>query len=118
MDIDDENIFQQMMEEEANLADVDDENQMVLAVLATHEELDVAPNLEGSRYRRKASNDRYRTTGHMLLFNDYFSQNPTNDDRHFFRRFRKQMSVFMNIVHGVRDYDDYFELKKILHQTF
>ena len=118
MDIDDENIFQQMMEEEANLADVDDKNQMVLAVLATHEELDVAPNLEGSRSGRKASNNQYRTTGHMLLCNDYFSQNPTNDHHHFRRRFRMQMSVFMNIVHGVRDYDDYSAMKKILHQTF
>ena len=79
MDINDENTFHQMMEEEANLDDVDDENQMVLAILATHEELDVAPNLEGSRSGQKASNNRYRTTGHMLLFNDYFSQNPTKD---------------------------------------
>lgn len=45
-------------------------------------------------------------------FNDYFAENPTKSPHEFCRRFRMKREVFRRIVHGVREYDDYFELKK------
>ena len=59
---------------------------------------------------KKRNKNRERATRHMLLFNDYFTHEPANDDRDFHRHFRMQRSMFMNIVHCVRDYNDYFEL--------
>ena len=62
-----------MMQEEDNLADNDEENQLVLAVLlAMQAELDTDP--KGLRYGHLANKNRYRITGHMLHFNDYYSQ--------------------------------------------
>ena len=48
----------------------------------------------------------------MLLFNDYFAKNPANFPHEFRRCFRIKREVFRRIVHGVREHDDYFELKR------
>src|SRR5664279_1512023 len=99
MDSDDEIMFHQMMEEEANLDDDDEENQLVLVVLLSAQaELDITPKRGGLRTQRLANKNRFRTKCHVLLFNDYFSQTPTNNDQDFRRRFRMQRKVFIGIV--------------------
>ena len=70
------------------------------------------PKHGGSRKGRRANKNRQRATGHKLLWDDYFSDTPANTPEEFRRRFRINRVVFRNIVHGVRDYDDYFELKQ------
>ena len=85
----------------------DQENEEVIRILVVAaEEEEAEPKRGGSRARKKANKNRYRTMGHMLLFNDYFALEPTNDDSDFRRRFRMQRRVFMNIVHGIREYVD------------
>ena len=48
----------------------------------------------------------------MLLYNDYFATNPVNLPHEFRRRFRMSRELFRTIVHDVREYDDYFKLKR------
>ena len=61
---------------------------------------------------RKAHKERHRATEHMLLYVHYFAQNTTNFPHEFRRCFRMSSDVFRRIVHGIRDYADYFELKR------
>jgi uncharacterized Ntn-hydrolase superfamily protein len=48
----------------------------------------------------------------MLLHSDYFVDDATNTPKEFQRRFRMSKGLFMKIVQGVREYDDYFKYKK------
>jgi hypothetical protein len=50
--------------------------------------------------------------GSMMLEADYFADNPTHTHEDFWRRFRMNKELFMRIVYGVREYDDYFKCKK------
>ena len=112
MDSDDEMIFHQMTEEMTALQMDDEENEVVIRIFVVAVEEDEAePKRGGSRPGKKGSTNREWATGHMLLFNDYFSHQPTNDDVAFRRHFRMQRGLFQTIVHGVREYDKYFELK-------
>ena len=50
--------------------------------------------------------------GHVQLYNDYFSENPTYPDKLFRRRFRMQRSLFLKIVDAIAKEDDYFFQKR------
>ena len=112
MDSDDEIMFHQMIAGDAALDD-NGENHMVLATLLDAQaELGATSKRGGSQTCRLVIKNHQRTIGHMLLFNYYFSQNPANTALEFRRHFKMKREVFIELVHGVREYDDYFELKK------
>jgi hypothetical protein len=48
----------------------------------------------------------------MLLHSDYFADDKTNTPKEFWRGFKMNKELFMKIVQGVREYDDYFKYKK------
>jgi hypothetical protein len=48
----------------------------------------------------------------LLLYSDYFADNAINTPKKFRRRFRMNKDLFIKIVQGVREYDDYFKYKK------
>jgi hypothetical protein len=64
----------------------------------------------GSRPGRKKSKPRQRLEGLTMLYNDYFSDSATHADN-FRRRYRMSKELFMEILHGVREFDPYFKLK-------
>ena len=45
-----------------------------------------------------------------MLYNDYFFDSATHADN-FQRRYRMSKDLFMEILHGVREFDPYFRLK-------
>ena len=53
----------------------------------------------GSIVGRAQNVDRGHLDGHLRLFQDYFSENPTYDERTFKRRFRVSSERFKNIVY-------------------
>jgi hypothetical protein len=50
--------------------------------------------------------------GAMLLHSDYFADDVSNTLKEFRWRFRIKKELFMRIVQGVREYNDYFKYKK------
>jgi hypothetical protein len=68
---------------------------------------------QGGSVRGKTPNkNRSRNTGALLLYSDYFAENIINTPKEFRRRFRMNKDLFMKIVQGVREYDDYFKYNK------
>ena len=57
--------------------------------------------------------NRGREGGHVRLWNDYFSVNPTYGENLFRRRFRMHRDLFLRIVDAVKDRDNFF-----LQKTF
>ena len=45
-----------------------------------------------------------------MMHNNYFADDATQADN-FWRRYRMSKGLFMNILHGVREFDPYFKLK-------
>jgi hypothetical protein len=68
------------------------------------------PHCGGSKPGRKKSKPRQRLEGHTMLYNDYFSDSSTHADN-FRMRYRMSKEMFMEILHGVREFDPYFKLK-------
>jgi hypothetical protein len=68
------------------------------------------PRRGGSRPGRRKSKPRQRMEGHAMLHNDYFADGATHADN-FRRRYRMSKGLFMNILHGVREFGPYFKLK-------
>jgi hypothetical protein len=66
---------------------------------------DVVPRRGSSRPGKAANKNRHRDAGAMLLHS-------SNTPKKFWRRFRMNKDLFMKIVQGVREYDDYFKYKK------
>ncbi|KAK1698194.1 hypothetical protein QYE76_014891 [Lolium multiflorum] len=48
----------------------------------------------------------------MLFDADYFNDDATHSPKEFQRRFRMNKDLFMKIVYGAREYDDYFMAKQ------
>jgi hypothetical protein len=63
---------------------------------------------KGSRPGRKANIDREHEAGHLRLYQDYFSFNPTYNDKLFKRRFRMERPLFLSIVEALSKHDWYF----------
>ena len=118
MDSDDEIMFCQLMGDEAAFA-YDGENEMVMANLTRINKRVEGVSVEaaerkhgGSTKGRRANKNHQRATGHRLLWDEYFSDTLANLTHEFRLCFRMNREVFRRNVHSVRDYDDYFELKK------
>jgi hypothetical protein len=47
-----------------------------------------------------------------MLYNEYFSDDPTYNAKDFCRPYRMSKDMFMKIVYVIRDYDDSFVLKR------
>ena len=61
--------------------------------------------------------NRGREAGHVRLWNDYFSANPTCGEDLFRRHFRMSRDLFLCIVDAVKDHDNFFlQKKKKLHR--
>ncbi|XP_010233156.1 uncharacterized protein LOC100845782 [Brachypodium distachyon] len=50
--------------------------------------------------------------GYCMLYADYFADDPLHNDVIFRRRFRMSRKLFLKIAEYLRDYDDYFKLKR------
>jgi hypothetical protein len=48
--------------------------------------------------------------GHTKLYNDYLFDSATHADN-FLLTYRMSKELFMEILHGVREFDPYFKLK-------
>jgi hypothetical protein len=70
------------------------------------------PRRGGSVHGKAPNKDPSRNAGALLLYSDYFADNAINTPKEFRRRFRMKKDLFMKIVQGVREYDDYFKYKK------
>jgi hypothetical protein len=70
------------------------------------------PHRGGSRPGKLANKNRYRDSGAMMLHSDYFDDYATNTPKEFWQRFKMNKQLFMKIVQGVREHDDYFKYKK------
>jgi len=93
----------------------DDETEVLAAaVLLLHEhEENQVPRYRGSVKGRAPALDRDRVAVHAQLWREYFHPtNPLFKEHLFRRRFRMSRKVFLRIKHGVKTYDDYFQLKR------
>jgi hypothetical protein len=68
------------------------------------------PRRGGSRSGRRKSKPRQGMEGHAMPHNDYFVDDATHADN-FRCQYRMSKGLFMNILHGVREFDPYFKLK-------
>jgi hypothetical protein len=68
------------------------------------------PQRGGSKFGRRKSKPRQRIESYTMLYTDYFVDEAPNVDD-FRRHYRKSKGMFMSILHGVREYDNYFVLK-------
>ncbi|XP_062713728.1 uncharacterized protein LOC109428065 [Aedes albopictus] len=72
---------------------------------------DNSPSTRGSRPGRRPNIDRNFGLGHRLLFDDYFREHPTYDEKHFIRRFRMTKAMFLMIVEDLKSHDAFFTLR-------
>jgi hypothetical protein len=72
----------------------------------------VVPRRGGSRLGKRENVNRHHQDGAMLLECDYFADDATHTPKEFQRRSRMNKDLFMKIIFGVREYDDYFMSKK------
>jgi hypothetical protein len=70
------------------------------------------PRRGGSKPGKRKNVYRHRQVGAMLLDADYFADDVTHSPKEFRSRFRMNKDLFMKIVFGVREYDDYFMIKQ------
>jgi hypothetical protein len=68
------------------------------------------PHRGSSKPGRKKSKLRHRLEGHTMLCNGYFSDSATRANN-FWRRYWMSKELFMEMLHGVREFDPYFKLK-------
>jgi hypothetical protein len=71
-----------------------------------------APRRGGSRVGKKKNKEHHRQAEALLLDSDYFSDDATHTPKDFQRQLRMNKDMFMKIVFGVREYDDYFMCKQ------
>jgi hypothetical protein len=70
------------------------------------------PRRGGSNPGNRRNVNRHRQAGAMLLDADYFIDDATHSPKEFRHRFWMNKNLFMKIVFGVREYDDYFMIKQ------
>lgn len=104
-----EDVLNEMMDSSSSSSDDDDE----LYIAAAHVVSDIANSAchRGSVEGHHVLN-RDRQSGHIRLYEDYFSDNPTYGPSYFRRRFRMRRHVFVRIMNAVEEYDDYFVQKR------
>jgi hypothetical protein len=72
----------------------------------------VVPRRGGSVPGKAPNKNRQRDADALLLYTDYFADNAINTPREFHQHFRMNKDLFMKILQGVREYDDYLKYKK------
>jgi hypothetical protein len=68
--------------------------------------------MQNSRVGKMGNKERHRQAGALLLDSNYFADDATHTPKDFLRWFRMNKDLFMLIVFGVREYDDYFMCKQ------
>jgi hypothetical protein len=114
MDFDDEDeqMFVSLLEEENAAAAKDEEHMMIMASLGTlYSERNLKPQCGGSTPGRRKAKARHRLDGHIMLYADYFVDEPLQPEVVFWRRFRVSRDLFLKIVYAVWDLDPYFRCK-------
>jgi hypothetical protein len=93
--------------------DSDGETELLLAATGmVNEHFLMPPRRGGSSKKREGNVDRDREAGHVCLYKDYFHPiKPIYKAKEFHHRYRMSRELFLIILNGVRDYDDYFEAK-------
>jgi hypothetical protein len=82
-------------------------------LLQLRQQMNNAVLRRGGSVPGKAPNKNHqRDVGVLLLYSDYFADDAINTPKEFHQRFRMNKDMFMKIVQGVREYDDYFQYKK------
>jgi hypothetical protein len=98
-----------------SLSDEDTNGETELLVAATgmvNEHFRMPPRRGGSSKKREGNIDHDREAGHVRLYKDYFDPiMPIYKAKDFCRGYRMSRELFLIILNGVRDYDDYFEAK-------
>jgi hypothetical protein len=84
----------------------------VLLQLRQQQMENTVPRRDGSVRGKAPNKDHSRNAGALLLYFDYFTDNAINTPKEFRRWFRMNKELFIKIVQGVREYDDYFKYKK------
>jgi hypothetical protein len=85
---------------------------MVLAALLRYrEQLLVVPRRGSSRVGKVKNKNRHQLAGAILLDSDYFADDAANTSKKFWRHFHMKKELFMKIVIGMREYNDYFQCK-------
>jgi hypothetical protein len=116
MDSDDEEMMAALMDEEVAAiragAGPDDEHLSILVALMSMILQDARPARGGSAPGRRKSKPRQRMEGYCMLYADYFADDPVHGDVTFCRRFRMNRKLFLKIVEKLREFDDYFKLKR------
>lgn len=72
---------------------------------------DLESSRRGSLPGRSPNIERNFALGHLLLFEDYFRERPTYNEKHFIRRFRMTKDMFLMIKNDLESHDEYFTLR-------
>ncbi|XP_010239138.2 uncharacterized protein LOC100834642 [Brachypodium distachyon] len=118
MDSDDEEMLAALFDEEVTAADDvasdgEQEHPLIVSSLLGLIVEDVErPGRGGSRKGRRKRKARQRMEGYCMPYADYFADDPLDNDVIFRRRFRMSWKLFLKIVDYLREYDDYFKLKR------
>jgi hypothetical protein len=91
----------------------DGETDLLMATAGMVNEHFLMPPCRGGSSKKQEDNvDRDREADHVRLYKDYFDPiMPLYKAKAFHRRYRMSRELFLVILNGVRDYDDYFEAK-------
>jgi hypothetical protein len=91
----------------------DSEIEFLMAAAGMVNEHFLMPHRRGGSSKNWEGNiDHDREAGHVRLYKIYFdSIMPLYKAKTFRRRYRMSREIFLVILNGIRDYDDYFEAK-------
>ena len=113
-DDEDEQMFVSMLEEETAAAAEDEEHMRILVSLVSlYAVRHSKSQRDGSAPGRRKAKARQRLEGYIMLYADYFADDPLHREATFQRRFRMSRKLFLKIVYVVRDLDPYFRCKRI-----
>jgi hypothetical protein len=112
-DSSDEFFFDNVINTSLDDSDNDREIMMAMVLLINKHEHSQMQMYKGSLPRKSVALDHNRETGHAQLWRDYFHRTkPLFKAPLFLQCFWMLRKLFLCILHGVCDYDDYFCLKK------
>jgi hypothetical protein len=113
MDNDNAMMMKLLLQDEANVAAGQEQHIMVLTTLLHYGELlNIVPRRGGSGVRKEPNKDHHRQASALFLDFDYFVDTATSSPKEFWHHFRMSKELFMWIVFGIIEYDDYFMCKK------
>ncbi|XP_033136956.1 uncharacterized protein LOC103838319 [Brassica rapa] len=75
-------------------------------------------DVQAKKPKRRAYIERDREQGHNILWNDYFSENPTYPPQMFRRRFRMNKPLFLRIVDRLNNDVPYFKQRRNAHGRY